>query len=374
MSSEQGNRNAGAVSLDEKTLKKFEDIKGVEVVTPIVESDFFLQTGKVGTFMMLRGIDMSKFESLGYVIEQGRNIEEQDKYGTVFGSFIGQDFRDWSKRDPWKYPPTEVNLLEDKLKLYLSQEFDNKGRRMGKSVDITGVGILKQGGDDYYAYMDIEEVKKLIDLKNKEAKKQNQSSGGSNSSSNNNKGYDSALVKCKTMDDVTSTQEVIREMGFDAWSNGEWLSSMKATSQGIQSFLGIIGSISFFVAMFGIINTMLMSVYERTREIGIMKVIGATLKDIKRLFLVEAAVIGFIGGIFGVSLSYLVSYILNNASGLEFLQSFTYGYGENTSYSIIPIWLAISGLCFSTFIGVVSGYYPARKAMKLSALSAIRTE
>lgn len=98
------------------------------------------------------------------------------------------------------------------------------------------------------------------------------------------------------------------------------------------------------MAAIGIANTMLMSVYERTRQIGIMKVLGASLKDIRNLFLVESAIIGFFGGIIGLLFSLLVSWMLNATLGAA-------AGPEPTKISIIPLWLTISSIVFSTGIG-----------------------
>jgi len=113
-------------------------------------------------------------------------------------------------------------------------------------------------------------------------------------------------------------------------------------------------AVSLFVAAIGITNTMVMSIYERTKEIGVMKVIGAEIRDIKRLFLFEAGMIGFFGGLIGVILSYLISYALNSI-GISLLG---FGMGnENASLSIIPPWLAVSSVFFSTIVGILAGYF-----------------
>src|SRR5690606_21611287 len=148
--------------------------------------------------------------------------------------------------------------------------------------------------------------------------------------------------------------------------------SMKQTAGIIQAVLGGIGAISLLVAAIGITNTMVMSIYERTKEIGVMKVIGASLRDIKRLFLFESALIGLLGGILGVIFSYLLSFIINHF-GASFMGNFL-GTGGESDISIIPIWLILAAMAFSALIGIISGYYPARRAMNLSALEAIRTE
>lgn len=128
--------------------------------------------------------------------------------------------------------------------------------------------------------------------------------------------------------------------------------------------LGAIGAISMVVAAISITNTMVMAIYERTKEIGIMKVIGASLQDIKALFLTEAAFIGFSGGIAGIVVSYVVSLLVNFVAGRQ----------GSTMQSSIPIWLALGGVVFSTAVGILAGYLPAQRAMKLSALTAIKTE
>ncbi|MEG1181186.1 MAG: FtsX-like permease family protein, partial [Oscillospiraceae bacterium] len=109
-----------------------------------------------------------------------------------------------------------------------------------------------------------------------------------------------------------------------------------------------------------IANTMLMSIFERTKEIGIFKVLGCSLPNIRGMFLTEAGLIGLCGGALGVTLSYALSYVINKLVGM----------GE---ISLIPFWLAAFGLGFAVLVGMASGFYPARRAMKLSPLEAIRT-
>ena len=120
-----------------------------------------------------------------------------------------------------------------------------------------------------------------------------------------------------------------------------------------------------------------MSTVERTKEIGVMKVIGASLRDIRKLFLLESAIIGFLGGAMGVGVSYIASYVLNE-QGLgffKFIDTYSY-YGEVQAMqvSIIPLWLSGLSLLFAAVIGLAAGFFPAQRATKLSALAAIRTD
>ena len=158
----------------------------------------------------------------------------------------------------------------------------------------------------------------------------------------------------------------------------------------IQGALGGIGGISLLVAAIGITNTMIMSIYERTREIGVMKVIGASLRDIKSLFLYEAAIIGMLGGIVGSTISIILSIVVNiiyksMSMGANSMMSMGGYYGGGMYMngaeemvepyiSYIPFWLILFGILFSTLIGVIAGYIPAKKAMSLSALESLRNE
>ena len=128
------------------------------------------------------------------------------------------------------------------------------------------------------------------------------------------------------------------------------------------------GAVSLFVAAIGIANTMMMSIYERTKEIGVIKVLGCSLRNIKQMFLLEAAFIGFIGGLVGNILSFLISFAINaivTSSGAM-------GVEGNISY--IPFWLAAASMIFAVFVGMAAGYFPALRAMRLSPLAAIHNE
>ena len=141
----------------------------------------------------------------------------------------------------------------------------------------------------------------------------------------------------------------------------------------IQLILGGLGAVSLFVAALSIANTMTMAIYERTREIGVMKVLGCKLSKIREMFLLEAGMIGFVGGLIGIAVSYLLSFALNYFGPmLQTVVMMLPMYGSKMS--VIPVWLALLGLLFSTAIGVVSGIMPANRAVKISALEAIRHE
>ena len=171
------------------------------------------------------------------------------------------------------------------------------------------------------------------------------------------------------MDNVVALQKSLQELGYEANSQAEWVESEQKTMGYIQAVLGGIGAVSLFVAAIGITNTMMMSIYERTKEIGVMKVLGCDLRNIRSLFLMEAGFIGFIGGVIGLILSFILSVIINKvaANANEYM-------GTTGGISYIPIWLVFLSLVFAVMVGMVAGFFPARRAMRLSPLAAIRNE
>ena len=125
--------------------------------------------------------------------------------------------------------------------------------------------------------------------------------------------YASASVRADDIDHVEELSTVIRSMGYDVSTNIDYINSMKSQFAMVQAVLGGIGAVSLLVAAIGIANTMMMSIYERTKEIGVMKVIGCSLKNIRQMFLLEAAFIGFVGGEAGNIMSLIMSGVINLA-------------------------------------------------------------
>ena len=140
----------------------------------------------------------------------------------------------------------------------------------------------------------------------------------------------------------------------------------------LQMVLGAIGSIAMMVSAINIANTMVMSIYERTKEIGVMKVLGCLVKDIKRQFLLEAGLIGLAGGVVGILISYILSYLINKY-GAGIMGAIV-GTGTEGKLSVIPFWLPFAAAAFGMLVGLLSGYFPARRATKIRAIEAMKTE
>mgnify|MGYP000998527131 CR=1 FL=1 len=365
-----GNSNNKDTVINQASLDKFSKLQYVEAVTPVLNSYLQIISGKYINDAQILGMYPETIEAMGYKVSDGRLLQAEDKMVVLVGGEIKNSFYNprlsWRMR--WQSPPPEIDLMNDKVQLTYDYSYGTSyADKKIKPYKVEVAGILGGSGSGAYSIiMPLNSLEKILTDQEKYNKSQGNStnyyySGGSA----NKKGeYDQAMVKVNDMNKVQEVQDKIKEMGFEAYSTSDYLESMKETSKMLRLMLGAIGSVSLFVAAIGITNTMVMAIYERTREIGIMKVIGASLKDIKKLFLTEAAFIGFFGGVTGILLSFATSKLVNfiaSGQGSEMLSS-------------IPPWLCVLALVFATFVGIAAGYFPAKRAMKLSALSAIKTE
>ncbi len=190
-------------------------------------------------------------------------------------------------------------------------------------------------------------------------------------------GYDTVLVKADNFENVEGILDALKELGLpNTNSPMAWIESSRQSIRNIQMLLGGISAISLLVAALSIANTMMMSIYERTREIGVMKVLGCSMGNIRAMFLMEAGFIGAFGGGIGVGLSYLLSYMMNEVEGISAMITEFIGMADalGANVSAIPLWLSMGALSFGVAVALLSGIYPSQRAMWLSPLAAIRNE
>ncbi len=181
-------------------------------------------------------------------------------------------------------------------------------------------------------------------------------------------GFSSVYVRVKKIKDLEPVQKAIETMGFGVLSVASQFEEIKKGFLIMDAMLGAIGTIALFVAALGIANTLVMSILERTREIGIMKAIGGSEGEIKSIFLVEASVIGFWGGVFGVILGWIVTRIANLVGNYYIVEAG----GPRTNLFYIPFWLIASGILFSILISILAGLYPAMRAARVDPVHALR--
>ena len=358
--------SGGDVKLDDKAVENFEAIEGVEAVAPMVETyGLIAANNRFVSDVSLRGMDPSLMETFGYTVSEGRLLQEGDKTQVVLGAYTKDNFRNpkLSWQASMNAGPPEVDLFGDRMVFTTDYSFGTKyADKSIKSQRIEVVGVMD--GSNQNAYYTVMPIDQVIKIKEEQARRDRENVGGSSSQKEDK--YSTILVKVDNTDNVMDVQNAIKDMGYTAYSLADSLESINEMTNMIKLVLGAIGAVSMLVAAISISNTMIMAIYERTKEIGIMKVIGAKVMDIERLFLTEAAFIGFCGGAVGIVLSYLISFGIN----------YVIKTSGQSAYNIssIPLWLSGVALLFATLVGILAGYLPAKRATKVSALTAIRTE
>jgi ABC-type antimicrobial peptide transport system permease subunit len=386
----------GEVKITDETLENFAAVAGVKSVLPKMEnssipSQVFAGTNdRYSSWATISAIDFSKLEEYGFKLAEGsvpspstslREIPVLIGSDTVFefadslrsaennminpyenGYFPGEGL-DSLKPEGWFDP------MKTSLKLVMSG--DDPEKTFTQTLRAAGM-FEGDFNSDYVTVsgivMDLETYKAMISKYRTEL----------GIRTKDPLTYSSATVIASSIEDVESVTEAINNMGYGTYSLEDVRKSMQESTRTLQLALGGIGAVSLLVAAIGIANTMIMSITERTREIGIMKAIGCTTKDIRILFLLEAGMIGLLGGIFGVLISYAISFLINTLTSTVPVTDLTTFIEAQLTYggrlSVIPLPVTFFALIFCVFIGILFGYYPASRAVKISALEAIRRE
>jgi len=182
------------------------------------------------------------------------------------------------------------------------------------------------------------------------------------------KAYFTLVVRAESSSRVKAAQEAIKQMGFSTFSILDASKGLNRFFTFLDLFLGIFGSLALAVASLGIVNTLVMAILERRREIGIMKALGASDLDVKQLFFVEAGAMGVLGGALGVTLGWVIGRVINFGANLYLERNDMTP--ENFWY--VPWWLVAGALGFSVLVSLVSGLYPASRAARLDPVQALR--
>lgn len=378
--------------LDDNAVKELEAIENVQATIPTLEVDGVdIASKKYSNFAQIIGVDPEKYALLNPEMQWGRFLESSDGEVAVFGGGLKRSWYDRNARggrmndmrDPDK---TIVDLEKDPITMNIGESYDmdTEQSSYAKTHKIKVVGEFPEEDWEtaYNVYIPMDfalKLKKEIKRENDKQKAEETYGGMGYRDRNSTSKYSSIIVKVDDIKNMRAVDEKIKALGYNAQSNLQATDALNKNVESTQKILGGIGAVSLLVAAIGIANTMVMSIYERIKEIGIMKVIGANVSDIKKMFLTEAAFIGLFGGAMGIGVSYIASSIINylskkgNPDEMGGMMGGLPMMGEG-KISIIPIWLVLVALLFATVVGVISGYYPAQKATKLSPLEAIRTQ
>ena len=379
--------------INDAVIADIRRMAGVSAVTPLVNvmlgAQFIIDTGKYQNTTSLLAVIPEDFARI-QPLKSGHYFSGRtDQMEFIMSEIALLDFVDPKKDYQWvdyytlltegqplPLPPIDwynsrygLTVRWEDYTNYLANNYEPDVYEMAYRARLTGIieADINDWRFSYYAIVNLDWLKKFY-RENRDWCKEMGFELGS---------YDTVYVLTNTVDDVEPVIRALNDYGLQYSSPLETVAVMRQQIATMQSFLGFIGAISMLVAALSIANTMMMSIYERTREIGVMKVLGCKLTNIRLLFLTEAAYIGLFGGGAGLLLSGALSYALNNVEWMQQMVASIMSSAElfetaSGTTSIISPQLAWGTWAFVIGVSVVSGLYPAYRAMRLSSLAAIR--
>lgn len=384
--SETGGKHKDRMITD-KTIETFSKFSNVSGCYSVYEVPVTMKYGEYEYYGNLVGVPGDELST--WKLVNGENvIKDSDGKGVVAGSSVGKLL----------FNPNTYTSFEKKEKKGIGsltgRRFDTVfgwGDENAKTVKLKLTGVLadesadKASDDDsdddsdntegevytstyseksQTIYCDMDYLKSLLKRVSVDGKLEGQPVDG-NGNSYREFIYTAVIVTVDDTNNVDALVKKFQDMGYQTENAKEYLDTIQKYLKMIQLLLGGIGTIALVVAVIGISNTMTTSVFDRVNEIGILKVLGCDIDELRLLFLAEAAVIGAAGGVLGVGCSYGVKVIIDKCA----VSMFHLTKGTNISY--IPWWLALAGMMGSVVLGVAAGYFPARWATKLRPIDAV---
>jgi ABC-type antimicrobial peptide transport system permease subunit len=346
--------------IDDAAITALSAVPGVTSATPIVGAQYYDSAKSASAEVSVSNSFMLGYLANGSVtrdVTHGRALEAADDNGGVLISR--------SLAEGLGYKDNLEGALGQKITLKPRKDFSE----VMKDIEVTVVGIMFADGD-------------AIDMTLKFALDtapvfERCEGGGPNTQPTCTKesdvlrnGYPAAYINIEDKDNADAVVEEVKKLGYGAAAGQEEINAQSQAFTILGAVLGGIGGIALLVAAIGVINTMVMATLERTREIGIMRATGATKRTVRSLFTVEAGVLGFMGGVFGIILSFGVAILLNGVLNQQLEDG---GISERNIVSIPPQ-IAIVVILVTTLIGMIAGRLPARRAANLDPVEALRYE
>jgi putative ABC transport system permease protein len=352
-------------------VRKMWKIKGVAAVIPFTNlQGGELASGKYSGYAQIIGIDAALLPYLGIRLEQG--AASLNKNEVIVGAHAGDYFYDPKANKDGNFQTVPIDLTQSPLKIKLYQ-YGGSGTPTPRSLDVKVVGKIAEGTSfDYAILMSIQDVWKY-----------NEWITGQKLDPKTFR-YDQILVRATSRETTVQVSEAIRKLGYGAGGIGDFLNQLNSFFSTMRLMLGGVGGVALLVAAFGVANTMTMAILERTKEIGLMKAIGATDRAVLTVFLIEAGLVGLAGGLAGVGLSLFLQHAINqaiasvpqNANGqggvISFLPFDTSKIGGNLV--VIPPELLIFAIVLATCVGLGAGLYPSLRAARMPPVLALKSE
>lgn len=380
--SEAGGKHKDRMITD-RTIDTFASITNVSGCYPLYEVAVSMKYGEYEYYGNLVGVPGNELGSWDLSYGE-KNADSSRTPELIAGSSVGKLFFNQNTYDSYE------NREKKSIAALIGKRFDTTVGWVGeneKTVKLKLAGVLSDGdkdnnsaqdeesdetvdiSEDYSEksqtiYCDMDSLKSLLRMVSADGKLYGQPVDG-NGNSYREFVYTSAVVIVDDINNVDAMVKKLQDMGYQTENSKEYLDTIQKYLKMIQLLLGGIGMIALVVAVIGISNTMTTSVFDRINEIGILKVLGCDIDELRLLFLMEAAVIGLVGGVLGVLSSYGVRIVVNKAAVSMF------NLAKGTQIAMIPWWLALAGVLGSVILGVAAGYFPARWASKLRPIDAV---
>ena len=356
-----------APAIDDQLLARLSKLDGVAHAFPVVAFPAVVSRGPHQSFATVSGLPIAVNEATAKRLNSGTPFgSEHDSSLIATASLarrLGIHADSLSQPVPVSLSVVALSAKPSPLLAFgLGMPFERK------TYHLKVVGILKQstmsplGSMDAYIPLGLARGISTVALRGAQEILRNISSQSG--------GYPGAEVHVRSLNDVERVSRQIEQMGLSTFSVSEQLKEMRTAFAIMSGFLGSIGGVALFVGCLGIMNVMLISVFERTRDIGVMKSVGARQRDVLNLFVIEAGLVGVAGGVLGVLLGLGVAEVTNR---LMFAFAIK-GEMPYTQLYRIPVWLAAGAVALAITVSVLAGLYPARRAARLDPVAALRYE
>jgi len=330
---------ARVVVLNEKTLKKIFEIENVEKVSLQAVFPSQISFENFTSEIIVNLVDQNFFSLAGISVNTGRSFAKNDEQKVVINSSVAELFNLKSDQILGKKVIFSLFLPKDEG----TGEWKKQVFEVKKEFEV--IGVISESEIPSQVYLNQKDFKELPTME-----------------------YQSAKIKVRNDKVIEQVREKLINMGFLVSSLSDTVNQANKIFQVIQIVLGIFGVVALIVAAIGLVYTMTISLLERTNEIGIMRALGASPQDLKRLFLGESFIIGFLGGMGGIGIGILAAEIFN--IGINILAR-SLG-GQSVTLFYFPGWFIVFIIFLSSCVGLAAGVWPARRAAKLNPLDALK--
>jgi len=324
----------GGIVINDDVLNRISAISNVEEISPQASFTSQFALGKLVSQSNLNIITPSFFALSGFRVLNGKVFDNSIHQVLVINPAMAHLFN---------LSPAEI--VNQKVKItILTSNLERENQLYSLEDEFEIIGVVEDGLDEPQAYLRKSDIDFPITA------------------------YQMAKVKVRDSHSLNLVRNQLIRMGFSVSSVSDVVEQANKVFRLVTIVLSIFGIVAVVVAAIGLLNTMTISLLERTSQIGIMRAVGASPNDIKKLFLAESSIIGFLGGVGGIILGIIISQVFNWFLNLL---ARTLG-GEPVNIFCYPSWFIFFIIFFSTIIGIIGGFFPARRAAGLNPLKALR--